>query len=382
MQHQKAFPMTTNEKFSRMFYTPEHYDLIRKRGLLGPNGWLLFVACNAAVDFARDVKKEYEAMLVENNSETTGIPIIGDREAPITAVFSDTETCPRLPKYVNGAHAVVFQCCHETVTGNTVNENIQQMIQVVRTLRAHRARTITVVTPYSPYSRQDKPTFMKREATLAKLFADQLKMAGATVHMAYHPHSYAIAGFYEPEMTFVALSGLALFVEMFEDKIGRDDVVVVSTDAGGAKFTVHYANAMKTTYAITNKFRKGPTANLLGVIGDIENKKTAIIIDDETATGTSILNAVTKLYEKYGIKEIYVALSHMKIKAEHLPRFIEAHEKCGLREVHTTDTIPQSPEILNTGFVKVHSIARRFASAINRIHYNQSVSMLFQDREG
>jgi ribose-phosphate pyrophosphokinase len=374
--------MATSDRYSSVFITPEQYEVIGKKEIMGPNGWLLFVACNAGINFANKVKFEYEKMFAENSNAPYEIPMIGSKEKPITAVFSDTETCPRLPTGVSGANAFVIQCVHETVTGNTVNENIQQLIQVIRTLRAHRATTITVVTPYSPYSRQDKPTFMQRESVLAGLFADQLKTAGANIHLTYHPHTYALHGYYEPAMTFVALSGLALFVEILEDKMKRDDTVVVSTDAGGAKFAVHYANAMDLTYAIANKFRTGKDkANLLGIIGDLENKKSAIIIDDETVTGTSVLNAARQLHDRYNIQDICICLSHMKMHKEHVPRLVEAHNNWGVKEIHVTDTVPQIPEILSLGFVKVHSIARRFASAINRMHYNQSISTIFREKE-
>lgn len=374
--------MTRNDNYSSVFVTPERFEQSGMRALHGPNGWLLFVACNAGIDFAQSVKNEYESMLKSNSSAITETPIIGTREEPLTAIFADSETCPRLPKYVTGSNAYVFQCCQDPVGGATVNENIQQLIQVVRSLRAHRAHTITVVTPYVPYSRQDKPTFMRREATLASLFADQLKIAGANIHLAYHPHTYSLHGFYEPEMQFVALSGLALFVDMFENKIDKESVVAVSTDAGGAKFTVHFANAMEIPYAIANKFRTGKdSANLLGVIGDLSGKKTALITDDETVTGTSLLNATSQLYKNFGIEQIYIAVSHMKLKKEHIHKFVEAHNSYGLKELHITDSIPQIPEIAALDFVKTHSIARRFAATINRMHYNYSVSELHEARE-
>jgi len=374
---------SSSDKYASLFVTPEAFEKCGVKELHGPNGWLLFVACNAGIEFAESVKHEYESMQRERGSAAKNIPLIGTRDEPLTAVFADTETCPRLSQYVTGSNAYVFQSCHEPLTGNTVNENIQQLIQAVRTLRAHRAKTITVIIPYVPYSRQDKPSFMKREATLARLFADQLKVAGADILLGYHPHAYSLHGFFEPQMTFVALSGLALFVEMFEDKIGDEDVVVVSTDAGGAKFTVHYANAMDVPYAIANKFRsEKDNANLLGVIGELEGKNTAIITDDETVTGTSLLNAVKQLHENFGIKNIYVALSHFKLQKKYIPKLIDAHKNWGLKELHITDTIPQYEEINQLPFVQTHSIARRFAATINRMHYNQSVSKLHEESEG
>ncbi|MBN2364129.1 ribose-phosphate pyrophosphokinase [candidate division WOR-3 bacterium] len=370
--------MINMDKFSQNFIAPERFEKTKSRLLLGPNGWLLFVACNSGISLAADVKKQYEEMLRINGSDLKDIPLIGTQEAPLTMIFQDMETCPRLTRHVAGSNAFVFQCIHENTSGNTVNENLQQLLQAVRTLKAHRAQNITVVTPYSPYSRQDKPTFMQREATLAKLFADQLKVAGANIHLTYHLHALSIFGLYEPDMTLVALSGLDLFLEIFSKFRKLKEAVAVSTDSGGAKFTIHFADAMGISHAIVNKFRHAKDkSDMLGVIGDLEGKKTALIIDDETVTGSSFLNVVKNLKTNHGIEDIYVAISHLKIKKNHIPGLIEAHEKFGLTEMHVTDTIPQIPEILELDFVKVHNLSKRFASTINRLHYNISVSDLF-----
>ncbi|MBD3314303.1 MAG: hypothetical protein GF344_00825, partial [Chitinivibrionales bacterium] len=128
--------MGSPDNYSRLFITPEDNERIGMRGLRGPNGWLLFVGCNGGIDFAQAVKSEYEGLLAERASNIGEVPLIGTHDEPITTMFADTETCPRLSKYVTGSNAYVFQCCHENTTGYTVNENIQQLIQVVRTLRA------------------------------------------------------------------------------------------------------------------------------------------------------------------------------------------------------------------------------------------------------
>ena len=136
---------------------------------------------------------------------------------------------------------------------------------------------------------------------------------------------------------------------------------------------------MDIPYAIANKFRPGKDrTNLLGIIGDCSNKKVAIITDDESVTGSSIINAVHWLFEN-GVHEIHAAISHLKIREEHIGAFNNAHEHFGLKTLHTTDTIPQTSAILNLPYVRVHSLAQRFASTINRLHYNQSVSALFQN---
>ncbi|MCK5072744.1 MAG: ribose-phosphate pyrophosphokinase [Bacteriovoracaceae bacterium] len=363
---------------TELFITSHKFKTLERTISTGPNGSLLFVACNSGIDFANSVKKEYEKMLKLTKSIYSEVPIIGTHESPVTNIFSDTETRPRLSAHVAGSDVFVFQSVHENLSGNSVNENIQQLLQVVRTIKAHRAQTITVLTPYSPYSRQDKPTFMKREAALASLFADQLKIAGADVYLTYHAHTIGLCGFYEPEIKFVALSGLYLFLKIFEKFKERRDVAVISTDAGGAKFAIRLSEILKITYAISSKFRrKKDDSNLIGIIGDLEDKKIAIITDDETVTGKSILNTVKSIYEDHGIKETYVAVSHLKVRKEYFDGFVEAFEKYGLKELHITDTIPQIPELLKLDFVKMHSITGIMASTINRLHFNRSITEYF-----
>jgi ribose-phosphate pyrophosphokinase len=234
------------------------------------------------------------------------------------------------------------------------------------------------VLPYCPYARQDKPSFMKREAALASLFADQLKVSGADACLTYHPHTTSLYGFYEPEIKLIALSGLDLFEAIFRKFKGKKEVVVMSTDAGGAKTTVHFADKLNTTYAISNKFRHSKDdTSIIGVIGDLRDKRVAIITDDETVTGSSILNPIKTLYNDYGIEEIYAAISHFKVHGKHFDKFIEAHEKYGLKELHITNSIPHVETFNELKFIQEHSLTKIIAATINKLHYNQSVSQIF-----
>ncbi len=349
--------------------------------MMGPNGWLLFVACNSGIELAQKIKKEYDCYQKAKGNNVE-VPLVGAEGEELTMVFPDTETCPRFDFSISGSDAFVFQNVQENITGNTVNENLMQLFQVIWALKEHGANRITVITPYGPYTRQDKPSFMKREPTTAKMVAEFFKACGVATHIVYHPHTYALYGCYGASVRYSPLSGLHLFEEIFEDKKNHDDTMVVSVDAGGAKFTINFARRMGLNYAIANKFRtSGYKAEILGIIGDLSDKKRAIIIDDETITGTSIINTVKALYTEYGIKENYVGISHFKLKESYFARLIEAHEKYGLKEFHITDSIPQKQEILDLGFIKQHSLTKKLASTINHIHYNQSISEIFGTRQ-
>jgi phosphoribosylpyrophosphate synthetase len=83
----------------------------------------------------------------------------------------------------------------------------------------------------------------------------------------------------------------------------------------------------------------------------------------------------------HGVREIHLAVSHMKFRKEFLPRLLKAHKEWGLKTLHITDTIPLIPPVRKLKFVTIHRLARRFAATINHMHYDQSVSTLFRERE-
>lgn len=366
--------------FKDTFITPEKFEELKFKQLAGPNGWLLFVACNSGIELAKNVEGEYKKKLRENNSKLKSVPLLcgGKNGEPMTMIFDDTETRPRLPEHVAGSNAFVFQSVLDRTSNITVNDNLLQLLQMIRTLKVHGAKNITAVTPYSAYSRQDKPTFHKREATLAKLVADLSITAGVNEVFFYHLHTDAIKGFYEPHCRVVALTGLDLFIEESERFRGLKNAVAISTDAGGAKFTIHYAEAMNIDYGITSKIRpKDQKADTLGVIGELKGKTIALIADDETVTASSIIGAAKSLSEERNIDEIYAFISHNKLNKKAIPGLIEAHEKYHLKELHVTDSIPQVKEVLDLPFIKVHPLTERITYTINRLHYNQSVSEIF-----
>ncbi len=356
----------------RHFITGNDQDETESSEHARPNGWLLFVACDPGAQFATRVKKAFES-----ESGTRNIPLLGADGDPVIRRFPDTETCARFPVSVAGADAYVFQCAHTHTWDSSVNENIQELLQTIRTLKTHRARTITAVLPYSPYARQDKPSFMEREASLAKLFVDQLKTAGADAYLTYHPHTYALYGFCEPHIRFVPLDGIHLMADIFSEYKKREDTIAVCTDAGGAKFVVKFANILGIDYAIASKFRSsGRNVESLGVIGPLENKRIAILIDDETVTGGSLLGVASILHEQFHIQNVQAAVSHFKAEPESYGRFAEAHRQGAVSRLHITDTIPHAADSLGE-YVEVHSVVDRFAAAIDRLHFNRSVSQLF-----
>lgn len=105
------------------------------------------------------------------------------------------------------------------------------------------------------------------------------------------------------------------------------------------------------------------------IVGDVAGKR-AIVLDDEIATGGSIVELLDRLAEQ-GCTEAAVACTHGLFVGKALERL---REHPMISEVVTTDTVPPPagwPQL------KVRSIAGLFAEAIARVHAGESISSLF-----
>jgi ribose-phosphate pyrophosphokinase len=105
------------------------------------------------------------------------------------------------------------------------------------------------------------------------------------------------------------------------------------------------------------------------IVGDVAGKR-AIVLDDEIATGGSILELLDRLAER-GCNSAAVACTHGLFAGKAAPRL---REHPAVTEVVTTDTVPPP---LDWPELTVHSVAPLFAEAISRIHAGESVSSLF-----
>jgi ribose-phosphate pyrophosphokinase len=74
-----------------------------------------------------------------------------------------------------------------------------------------------------------------------------------------------------------------------------------------------------------------------------------------------------------GAREVYACATHAVLCGEAINRI---RSSC-LRQVVVTDSIPLTPE-KQLPNIKVLSVAPLLADAIKRIHYNESVSRLFE----
>jgi ribose-phosphate pyrophosphokinase len=254
-----------------------------------------------------------------------------------------------------------------------VSDGIIELLITIDALRSASARRITAVIPYFPYCRSDKKD-RPRISIAARLMADLLQTAGADRVLTMDLHSPQIQGFFRVPCD--NLEAATIICEYFLANRNLDNHVLVAADAGEAKELGRFANRLRLPIAIIDKRRYADDdrAYAQNLVGDVKGKH-ALIVDDEIATGGTLIEAASFL-EKEGALSVSAAATHPVLCGPALDRIAASN----LREVVITDSIPMDPRCapeLRSRFT-ILPVAHVFAKAIRRIHEGDSVSALFR----
>ena len=245
-------------------------------------------------------------------------------------------------------------------------DHLMELLLMVDAARGASAASITVVIPHYAYARSDKKD-ASRISIGGKLVADMLATAGVDRVVTMTLHAPQVHGFFAmPLDHLTAIGELAAYYRE------RDltDTVIVSPDFGNAKTASQFARLLGLPVAAGSKQRKADDKVVIdAIVGDVRDKKV-IVLDDEIATGGSIVELVAML-EKEGVTEVSVACTHGLFTGKAVERL---RDHPTISEVVTTDTVPPPAD---WPALRIRSVAPLFAEAIARIHAGESVSSLF-----
>jgi ribose-phosphate pyrophosphokinase len=194
-----------------------------------------------------------------------------------------------------------------------------------------------------------------------------LVTAGAQRVLTMELHAPQVHGFFSVPVDH--LTALGVLSDHF---LGQDlgDAVVVSPDFGNAKTATQFSRLLGVPVAAGSKKRLADDRVVIdAIVGDVEGRR-AIILDDEIATGGSIVELLDRLAEQ-GCTSAAVACTHGLFVGKAVER-LRDHPM--ITEVVTTDTVPPPA---NWPGLEVRSVAGLFAAAIERIHAGESISSLF-----
>ncbi|MGH3456605.1 ribose-phosphate diphosphokinase [Aeromicrobium sp.] len=245
-------------------------------------------------------------------------------------------------------------------------DHLMELLLMIDAARGASAASVTAVIPHYSYARSDKKD-ASRISIGGRLVADMLSTAGADRVVTMTLHAPQVHGFFS-----TAVDHLTAIGELADHYRGRDltNTVVVSPDLGNAKTASLFARLLGVPVAAGSKQRQADDKVVIdAIVGDVSGR-TAIVLDDEIATGGSIVELMARLEEE-GCLEASVACTHGLFTGKAVERL---RDHPAITEVVTTDTVPPPvgwPEL------QVRTVSRLFAEAIARINAGESVSSLF-----
>lgn len=288
-----------------------------------------------------------------------GVPVAG---AAVKS-FSDGEIWVQIEENVRGADVFVVQ-----PTCPPVERNLMELLLVIDALKRASAERITAVLPYYGYARQDRKD-RSRVPISAKVVASLLERVGVDRILSLDLHAAQIQGFFDVPVDH--LFAAPVMIEYFRT-MNLDNMIVVSPDAGGVERARAFAKRLEVPLAIIDKRREQPNvAEVMHIVGDVEGLD-CLIVDDLIDTAGTLVKGVEALLAN-GAASVSACATHAVLSGQAVERIAGSR----LKEVVFSDSIPLSPQAQACGKIRILSVARLLARAIQSIHEETSVSSLF-----
>ena len=277
--------------------------------------------------------------------------------------FSEGNTFVRVNESVRDRDVFLVQ----PIGLNSNNEFVEILFWMDAFKRAN-ALSCTLIMPYFGYGKGDKKD-EPRVSIRARVCAECMELAGADRFVTMDLHAQQLQGFFKRPMDH--LYAAPMLCEVIK-RVGTDNMVVVSPDAGYAKAARKFADALHLPIAIGDKSRTDHTENaqVLEVIGDVRGKN-CLIVDDFTITGGTLVNLAESLKAR-GALNITAMLSHNIISQ----KGVEKINASPIDVVYSTDTV-YNPNIIGQEKFRTVSVAPMFAETIMRYYNYQSVNSMF-----
>lgn len=283
-------------------------------------------------------------------------------------------------KIITFTEGNIYVKVEETVRGMDVfliqsiglnpNNEFTEILFWMDAFKRASAKSVTLIMPYFSYAKGDKKD-EPRVSIRGRVCAECIELAGADRVVTMDLHSPQIQGFFKKPVDNLVV--MPIFGEYIKS-LNIEDMIVVSPDSGYAKEARDYANYLDVQLAIGDKERitHDEEASIVEIVGDV-NGKNAVIVDDFSISGGSLVNLAIEL-KKRGAKKIIACISHILLNDDGVKKLMESD----IELLVSTDTV-NNPYIKGCDKIKIISVAPLFAETIWRINNKESVSSLFKD---
>jgi len=274
-------------------------------------------------------------------------------------IFSDGETLPVFKENLRGCTVFIIQ------SSSPPFDNYWQLFQMIDAAKRSSADKIIPVLVYYGYSRQDRKD-QPRVGISSKLIQKFIEAAGATRLVTIDLHSDQIGSFYDIPVD--QLYASYIFIPYLK-KLGLDNIIAASPDAGGVKRTKNLSKHLNSEMVICYKQRsESNKIDEMLLIGDVKDKNV-IIVDDIIDTGGTICKAAELMMDN-GAKSVRAVITHPVMSGDAYDNI----ENSKLTELIVTDTIPLKKKFDK---ITVLSVDGLVSKAIRNIVDNKSLSKLF-----
>ena len=367
-----------------------------------------FTLKNDAISKRYDLNKDQlvKDINLRNDLETSDLVIRGATDkyrAPVFKVdatftyFANGEFKTELNESIRGKDIFIFQDVenHEVITLNggknklslSVNDHLMCLLNTIDAVRQAGAAKITLVVPVYPYSRQHKKK--GREGLTAAMLGHVYEMLGVSRIITLDIHSREIVNAFNS----INLENLHASYQIIRelgkivDLTGQtEDMVVVSPDTGAIDRNKFYASGLKLPLAMIYKERdysvvtqnaKDTNIKSVKLLGDVKGK-VAFLADDMLGTGGTLLKAMSFLKDN-GATKVIAAISLPFFTGNAIELFDEAYKQGLFYRVIGTNAVYHE-ELLKKEWYISTDVSGLFANVITRIHHNQSIGDLLDNR--
>ena len=311
--------------------------------------------------------------------------------------FANGEFKTELLESIRGKDVYIFQDIenHEELSLNdgtnkavlSVNDHVMSMLVTIDAVRQAGAAAITLVVPAYPYSRQHKKK--GREGLTASMLGHIYEWLGVTRIITLDIHSREIVNAFSSlnlenlHASYQIIRELSKIVDLTGE---TEDLVVVSPDTGAIDRNKFYAVGLKLPlamiykerdYSIVTQNAKNTNIKSIKLLGDVHGK-AAFLADDMLGTGGTLLKAMAFLKEQ-GATKVIAAISLPFFTGNAIDLFDEAYRQGLFYRIIGTNAVYHEALCKREWYINT-SVSGLFANVIMRVHYNQSLSSLLENR--
>ena len=262
------------------------------------------------------------------------------------------------------------------------DEHFQDIKRCISALSGYARRT-TVVTPLLYQSRQDKRK--GRESLDCALGLQELERLKISHIVTFDVHDKEVANAV-PNLPFENFYPSNIILEDLVKKESISNIIVISPDTGAMERARYYADMLKCDVGMFYKRRdltklvngKNPIVEHAYMGADVKGK-TAIVVDDMIASGSSIIEVGEKLREKGADKIFFVTT--FSLFTEGIEVFEKAYENKMFDKLYTTNLSYIPTNYKYKEWLEVVNCSKRIAEIIDYIHKGKSLGKIVNNNQ-